>query len=73
MNVEKMEERNEGFRYANSEEPISITNDFTLADGAHLELYKQHPYVQCTHTHTHTSLCNGAQQRCSACLRYVSV
>lgn len=34
----KEEERNEGLRYPSSKIPISITNDFTLADGAYLHL-----------------------------------
>lgn len=36
----RKKKRNEGFRYPNSEEPICITNDFTLADEAHLDKYK---------------------------------
>lgn len=75
MNKIKTDGSNEGYIYPNSKEPISITNDFTLADGAHLNLYKQHPHPHTQYTyeclslsHTHTLslflfLHDGAEQR----------
>lgn len=56
---ESKKQRNEGFRHPNGKEPISITNDFTLADRAHLDLYKQHLHIQ--HRHS-LFLHDGAEQ-----------
>lgn len=56
MNKIKTDGSNEGYIYPNSKEPISITNDFTLADGAHLNLYKQHPHPHTQYTYECLSL-----------------